>query len=460
MTDRFSDTIVALSTPPGLSGIGIVRLSGPNARQIAASLFRPARPHKPVADQPTYSLLYGHVMDGAAQVDEALLGVMRAPHTYTTQDVVEINCHGGLIPLRRTLELCLRAGARLADPGEFTRRAFYFGRVDLAQAEAVADLIAARTDEAAQAALAQLSGRLSARIADLRSGLVGLLAHLEAQLDFGEDDLAPLGAPELAERLAALAAEVAELLRSSEQGKLLRQGVRVALVGRPNVGKSSLMNALLGEERVIVTPFPGTTRDTIEETVNIHGVPVVLVDTAGLREAGDAVEQAGVDRARRALAEADLVVLLLDRSAPLQPDDRDLLGTLPADRTVVVLNKCDLPPALPVGQASRLSSEAVEISALTPAGLDRLRESIAERIGVTGQRGTGEVIVTSVRHQQALQGALEALERARSGAERGATEEYLAEDLRAALASLGEITGATSREEIINEIFEKFCVGK
>jgi tRNA modification GTPase len=459
MTDRFSDTIVALSTPPGMSGIGIVRLSGPEALALAARIFSPAKSGREVTRQPTYSLLYGHVRDGAEVVDEALLSVMRAPHTYTTQDVVEINCHGGLVPLRRTLELCLRAGARLADPGEFTRRAFYFGRVDLAQAEAVADLIAARTEEAAQAALSQLSGRLSARVEELRQGLVALLAALEAQLDFGEDEVAALPPAELAARLEALAAEVAELLASADQGKLLRQGVRVALAGRPNVGKSSLMNALLGEERVIVTPIPGTTRDTVEEAVSLHGVPAVLVDTAGLREGGDEVEQAGVDRARRALAEADLVLLVLDRSVPLTPEDEELLRTLPAERTVVVLNKCDLPAAGVEGQGSRVEGH-VNVSALTHEGLDRLREAIAERIGLTGGRSTGEVIVTSLRHQAALQGAAAALGRALAGAATGATEEYLAEDLRAALAALGEITGATSHEEIINEIFERFCVGK
>ena len=339
--DPFCDTIVALSTPPGMSGIGIVRLSGPRAVEIAARLFQPASPRKSVAELPTYSLLYGRVMDAEEPVDEALLSVMRAPHTYTTQDVAEINCHGGIVPLRRTLALCLAAGARLADPGEFTRRAFYFGRIDLAQAEAVADLITARTDEAAEAALAQLGGRLSGEIESLRASIAGLLAELEAHLDFGEDLDTPAS---LAPRLAELASEVTRLLASSNLGKLLRQGARVALAGRPNVGKSSLMNALLGEERMIVTALPGTTRDTVEESLNIHGVPVVLVDTAGLREVTDEVEQAGVDRARQALATADVILLILDRSAPLAPEDEALLETLSGPRTLVVLNKSDLPP--------------------------------------------------------------------------------------------------------------------
>jgi tRNA modification GTPase len=476
LTDHFSDTIVAISTPPGISGIGIVRLSGPRAAEIAASVFRPAHPRKAVAEQPTYSLLYGHVMDGEERVDEALLTVMRAPHTYTTQDVVEINCHGGLIPLRRTLSLCLDAGARLADPGEFTQRAFFFGRIDLAQAEAVADLITARTAEAARAALSQLGGRLSAEIERLRQALVNVLAELEAQLDFGED-LEPHAEPAAptpplsrggpppqgagwGPRLASLASEVAALLATAAQGKLLRQGARVALAGRPNVGKSSLMNALLGEERMIVTAIPGTTRDTVEESLNLQGVPVVLVDTAGLREVKDEVEQAGVDRARQALNEADVILLLLDRSAPLQSEDEDLLETLAGPRTLVVLNKCDLPPAspsFPLYEADR--ENPVEISALTHAGLDRLRGAIAERIGLAGEHAA-EIIVTNARHQQALEHALVSLQRAQSSAQAGATEEYLAEDLRAALSSLGQITGATSPEEIVNQIFALFCVGK
>jgi tRNA modification GTPase len=452
----FSDTIVALSTPPGLSGIGIVRLSGPEAVPIAARLFRPAHPGKRLASLPTFTLAYGHVHDGAAVVDEALISVMRGPHTYTTQDVVEINCHGGLVPVRRTLELALREGARLAEPGEFTYRAFHFGRIDLAQAEAVADLITAQTEQAAAAALAQLSGELSARVEDFRARLASLLAQIQAQLDFGEDDIESLTLPELAERLQVLAGEVADLAATADRGKLLRQGARVALLGRPNVGKSSLMNALLGEERVIVTACPGTTRDTVAENLNLRGVPVVLVDTAGLREGADEVEQAGVDRARRAGAEADLVLLVLDRAAPLDDEDRELLGQTDPARTLLVLNKCDLEAAATVP----LPLPAVEVSARTHAGLDRLRDAIAERLGAALPRSDAPTVVTNVRHQQALLRAGTALTQAAHQAQTGATEEYLAEDLQTALEALGEITGATSREQIINEIFEKFCIGK
>ncbi len=458
----FTDTIVAISTPPGVSGIGIVRLTGPEALAIADRLFAPADPRKLPSSHPSFTLLYGHVVDGEEVVDEALLSVMRAPRTYTTQDVVEINCHGGIVPLRRTLELCLREGARLAEPGEFTLRAFHFGRIDLAQAEAAADLINAQTAEAGQAAVQQLSGRLSGQVEALRTALASLLAHLEAAIDFGEDDIEALGREEIAARLRAVLGHVEGLLVTAEQGKLLRQGARVALVGRPNVGKSSLMNALLGEERMIVTPIPGTTRDTVAESLNIHGVPVVLVDTAGLREVEDEVEQAGVDRARQALEEADVVLLVLDRSVPLTAEDRGLLAEA-GERTVVVVNKCDLAGAWEVEggtwHAGR-RGEAMQVSAKTHEGLDQLREAIAERIGVAGLRPTGEVIVTNVRHQQALTRTRDAVARALASSEAGATEEYLAEDLREALEALGEIVGATSREEIIAEVFARFCVGK
>ena len=485
MTHPFDDTIAAISTPTGSGGIGIVRLSGPDALRLAAEVFRPATSGRSVLEQESFSTCYGRVVGADGEtVDEVILTVMRAPRTYTTQDVVEINCHGGVVPLRRTLELVLHHGARLADPGEFTKRAFFFGRIDLAQAEAVCDIIAARTEEARRAAMEQLQGRLSGEVHALREGLLDLVTYLEAAIDFGEDDIELLSPAAQAERLDGLLAHIGRLLAEADSGRALREGLRAAIVGRPNVGKSSLMNALLGESRVIVTAIPGTTRDVVEDTVNIGGIPVILADTAGLRDTDDVVESAGVERARAALDLADLVLLVMDGSQPLQHEDAQLLGDVPPDKTLLVINKQDLPQQLEIGARravaprpeSVIPSEArnlafpedriVFLSATQHTGLDALREHITRMVwhGHTGP--SGEALVTNVRHKDALERAQAALFRAQATLADGLTEEYVVEDLREALDALGEIIGTTfagdrtQNEEIIERIFDSFCIGK
>ena len=461
LSHRFDDTIAAIATPPGQSGIGIVRMTGPQAVTIADGLFRPASNAPGPSEQATFTTRYGHVLDGEEPLDEVLLTVMRAPRTYTTQDVVEINCHGGAVPLRRTLELVLRRGARLADPGEFTKRAFYFGRLDLAQAEAVADVITARTEAAHRAAMHHLSGGLSERIRDFRDRLMDLDGYVEASIDFAEDDIDFLTREQLRGGIERLAADMRDLLGSAEAGRALREGVRAAIAGRPNVGKSSLMNALLREDRVIVTPHPGTTRDVIEETVNVRGLPITLADTAGLREPGDEIEQAGVSLARDWIDRADMVLLVIDGAEPLRDEDRSLLAELRGNRTLVVVNKADLPQQVSDAQLAPLAAAPlVHISALTGEGLDALEEAMA-RLTWSGEAAPGaEVIVTNVRHKLAIEQAAEALDRCLASEAGGAPEEILAEDLRAALDALGEITGDTAREDIINHIFERFCIGK
>jgi len=454
------DTIAAIATPPGQSGIGIVRMSGPEAVSIADGIFRPASSDDSPSTQATFTTRYGHVFDGEEALDEVLLTVMRAPRTYTTQDVVEINCHGGAVPLRRTLELVLRRGARLADPGEFTKRAFYFGRIDLAQSEAVADVIGAQTEAAHRAAMHHLSGGLSRRIREFRDRLMELAGYVEASIDFGEDDIDFLTREQLRGGIAGLAKDMRTLLASAEAGRALREGVRAAIVGRPNVGKSSLMNALLREDRVIVTPHPGTTRDVVEETVCLGGFPVTLADTAGLREPTDEIEEAGVGLARSWMERADLVLLVIDGSEGLQDKDRRLLEeTLP--RRLIVVNKADLPQQVgdddlgPQGEA-----EVVRVSALTGEGLGALEEAVA-RLTWSGDASLGaQVIVTNVRHKHAIERAAEALESCLGNEAQGVGEEVLAEDLRVALDALGEITGDTTREDVINDIFARFCIGK
>lgn len=464
----FEDTIAAVSTPPGQSGIGIVRLSGPQALEIADGVFVPATPTKTAWSLRTFSTAYGRVVDGDETVDEVILTVMRAPRTYTTQDVVEINCHGGVVPVRRTLELLLSRGARLADPGEFTKRAFVFGRIDLAQAEAVLDVINARTTEAQRAAAAQLEGRLSEQVNDLRDALVEIMVNLEAGIDFGEDGLDLLPLPQAGERCEEIARRLEALIDGAQVGRILRDGVRTAIVGRPNVGKSSLMNALLGHERVIVTAIPGTTRDLVEDSVNIDGLPVVLVDTAGLRDTEDVVEVAGVERTRTAMEGAELVLLMLDGSEALTADDRELLRDAPSGHVVVVVNKRDLPQAWSSlqsawgegGDGPIKDLPVVEISAHTGQGLDDLRSAISDMIWAGRTHAVEGALVTNVRHRLALETAQRAVLAARKAVEDGLTEEYVAADLREALDALGEIVGLTLSEDIIDRIFASFCIGK
>ena len=461
LSPDLDDTIVAISTPPGQSGIGIVRLSGPQALAIADRVFAPATPTKLPSGLRSFTTAYGRVVEDGDVVDEVILTVMRGPRTYTTQDVVEISCHGGMVPLRRTLQLVLASGARLAEPGEFTRRAYVFGRIDLAQAEAVVDLINARSEAAQRVAMRQLAGRLSQRVRGIRDQLVDVIANLEAAIDFPDDAGGALDADRFAAQCAGIEAEIDDLLRNAVSGRALREGVRAAIVGRPNVGKSSLMNALLGHERVIVTPIPGTTRDVVEDAVVVDGVAVILADTAGQREARDEVEAAGVQRSRVAMEGADLVLLVLDGAEPLRHEDHALLEQVAADRTLLVVNKADLPPGLGEGAlAGWQGRPPVMTAAPLGTGIEDLRAAISAVIW-GGAAAQGEsVLVTNVRHCDALGRTREATRRACEASQQGLTQEYLSVDIREALDALGEIIGETLTEDIVNRIFETFCIGK
>jgi tRNA modification GTPase len=453
------DTIAAIATPVGEGGIGIVRLSGPDAAQILQRLFVPASPLPGGRPQPR-SLHYGHVVDpdSGQVVDEVLAAYMPAPATYTRQDVVEIDGHGGIVALRRILGLCLRHGARLAEAGEFTARAFLNGRLDLAQAEAVLDVVRSRTEVSLQAAMDQLSGRLSDRLRPLRARLVEALAYTEACLDFAEDEIPP---QELGRDLEEVAADLERLLAEAERGIIYRQGVRVAIVGRPNVGKSSLLNRLLRTDRAIVTDIPGTTRDTLEETLNLEGIPVVLVDTAGIQaEPEDAVERLGVERSRAALAQADLALLVVDASQPLTAADGAIAGLVQGRPSIVVLNKIDCPAQGGHAGDGLLPAPAVRISALTGEGLDGLEQVLVETV-LSGQVTASEApAVTNPRHKQALERALEHVRAARAAQGRGEMAELLAIDLASAVQALGEITGQSASEDLVDAIFANFCVGK
>jgi tRNA modification GTPase len=450
------DTIASICTPAGEAGIGIVRLSGPAALEIAGRLFASPAGRSPAGAR-SHTVLYGFIHDpeGGQRVDEVLLTVMRAPRTYTREDVVEINCHGGMVPMRRVLELAMRHGARLAEPGEFTKRAFLNGRIDLSQAEAALDLIRARTEEAERLALEQLRGVLSGRINGLRERLLSACAHLEACIDFPDEEIEPASMGEIKRDIGGALDEVASLAGTYEEGRFYREGLKAAIAGRPNVGKSSLLNALLRRDRAIVTEMPGTTRDVLEEQICINGLPLRVMDTAGIRQAHDMAEEEGVRRTLRAIEEADLVVGVLDGSMPLRDGDLELIDKLRGGHSIIVVNKADLPQA---GLELPRGIPAFSVSAKTGEGLAGLKEGIFNFCMKTGGRGEG-VIVTNLRHKSALDSSGRAM-RAALAALEAEPLEIAAMELREALDSLGEIVGAVTTEEILQKIFSDFCIGK
>lgn len=453
------DTIAAIATPLGEGGLAVIRISGPDALAIADHVFEPAsqRACKP-SQVPSHTLHYGYVRRESERIDEVMLAVMRRPRSYTREDVVEISCHGGLLVARLVLQAVLEAGARPAQPGEFTRRAFLNGRLDLTQAEAVADLIAARTERALAAAREQLAGALSRRLHQLRDDLMLALAHLEAQLDFPEEDIHPDTREGILARLEQGRKLVEDLLRTADEGRILRHGIRAAIVGRPNVGKSSLLNLMLGHDRAIVSPRPGTTRDTIEEIANIRGIPVVLVDTAGVREAGDEIEQEGIRRSHQAVATADLLLHVFDRSEPWTPEDQHLWDQFAHRKRILVLNKADLPPRLLLPQSAE---PRVEISCRTGKGLESLKTTL-ETVIWSGNRPSrdGAEACINARHQAALLRARQALIHALAALRSATPLDLVAVDLRAATDAVGEIVGQTATEDLLDLIFSRFCIGK
>jgi tRNA modification GTPase len=457
------DTIAAIATAVGEGGIGIIRLSGPDAITVAHGLFRTAK-GQPAAGHMSYRAAYGHIVDpGTGQVvDEVLLLVMRAPRSYTREDVAEIHCHGGPMPLRRILGLVLAAGVRLAEPGEFTKRAFLNGRLDLSQAEAVVDVIRAKTDASLRMAVGHLAGALSDRVRAFRQEILRLVAHLEAAIDFPEEDIEELAAQDVAAAAEKLRAEIERLLATAQTGRILREGLATVIIGKPNVGKSSLLNALLGEKRAIVTAIPGTTRDIIEEYVNIGGIPLKVVDTAGIRDTADIVERIGVAKAHEAMASADLALLLLDASAPLTAEDKEVMSLLADRRAIVLVNKTDLPSVIDMEEIQTLApgKPVVRISALEGTGVEELEKTIVDMV-YTGQVIQAEgAFVNNVRHTGILRQARDSLSAALATIEAGMPPDCVVVDLRAAWEKLGEVTGETVGEDIIDQIFSQFCLGK
>ena len=460
--DSFDDTIAAIATPVGTGGIGIIKVSGPDAWTIGRQLFSQTKPPRVIQ---SHHLYHGHITEPETgkTVDEVLISFMHGPTTYTREDVVEINCHSGLAVLDRILELVIRTGARLAEPGEFTRRAFLNGRIDLTQAEAVLDLLNSKTRKSLHLAGEHLRGGLQTAISELRNQLLEVLAMVEAAIDFPDEDLEILQEKKLAAQIRQQVRDpITQLLDQYEDGRILREGLSVIIAGKPNVGKSSLLNNLLRSNRALVTPVPGTTRDVIEESLSLKGIPLRLVDTAGLRQADDLVEQLGMEFTRERLAQADLVLLVLDRSAPLTSEDLHIYDDIRATPLLIVLNKIDLEPHPDFASIEdRFPQETlVQISALYGDGLEELKDGVFHTI--LGRRLDTEtsVVAPNLRHKLCLQSSLEAINRALDLLDGQSAAELIALELQEALNHLGEIIGLTTTEDLLDQIFNQFCIGK
>ncbi len=446
-----AETIAAISTPAGEGAIALVRLSGADAIAVADRVFHGKQKPSVFGSHEQH---LGEIRDGDRIIDQAVLSVHRAPHSYTGEDLVEISCHGGVLVTARVLETCLRCGARAARAGEFTERAFLNGKMDLTQAEAVMDLIRAQTDLALRSATEQLEGRLGAAISAIRDGLVDLLAQIEAAIDFPDEDLAPAQGEELRQRLAAVRAKIGDLLATARHGRILREGVRVVIYGATNAGKSSLLNRLLGYERAIVSEIPGTTRDTIEEVINLRGVPIRLLDTAGLRDTADELERAGIARTERSLERADLSLHVIDGSAPRSPATVGRDSVEPETHELLLLNKSDL-----AEHADWRDTDALRISCVTEDGLRGLEEAILSRIGIQHLRPESSAAINA-RHRDCLLRAEEACARAAATLSENYSPEYAAVDLRTALEAVTDVVGAVSDDAILDSVFAQFCIGK
>ncbi|WP_071461065.1 tRNA uridine-5-carboxymethylaminomethyl(34) synthesis GTPase MnmE [Bacillus massilinigeriensis] len=458
------DTIAAISTPMGEGAIAIVRLSGDEAISISDKLFRGVG-GKRLAEVASHTIHYGHIIDPDTQqvAEEVMVSLMRGPKTFTKEDVIEINCHGGLVSVNRVLQLVLHAGARLAEPGEFTKRAFLNGRIDLSQAEAVIDLIRAKTDRAMNVALGQMEGRLSRLIRKLRQEILETLATIEVNIDYPEyDDVEEMTHSMLLEKAGYVLEEIRKLLQTSQQGKILREGLATVIVGRPNVGKSSLLNSLVQENKAIVTDIPGTTRDVIEEYVNVRGVPLRLLDTAGIRETEDIVEKIGVERSRQVLKEADLILLVLNYSEELSKEDRNIFRAAEGMDVIVIVNKTDLPQKLDLKEVKELagSYKMVTTSLKEDRGVDELEEAIAS-LFFAGEIEAGDMTyVSNSRHIALLTQAKKSMEEAINGVHAGTPIDIIQIDLTRSWELLGEVIGDSVNETLIDQLFSQFCLGK
>lgn len=453
------DTIAAISTPRGEGGIGIVRISGNNALDILEKIFKP-KSGKAIKGLRNYSINYGHIFDGETLVDEVLVSIMKAPNTYTREDIVEINCHGGFVITEKVLEVVLKNGARIAEIGEFTRRAFLNGRIDLTQAEAVIDLIHGKTEKSVSLSLNQLRGDLKEQIEHLKKLVLDVAAHINVVLDYPEEGIDDPLPEHLVENLQEVLDTTDRLIRSYDKGKMIKEGIKTAIVGKPNVGKSSILNSVLKEERAIVTHVAGTTRDIIEEVVNLKGIPLVLVDTAGIRKTDDLVENIGVEKSKKLIESADLILFVVDGSRPLDEEDMKIHEAIKAEKVIGILNKIDIKENIDLSPLTKIS-KWLEISAIKNQGIDEMEEEIYRHIiDENIEDSSQKITITNVRHKSALEKTKQSIENIFETIESGLPMDLMAVDIKGALDSLSEVTGEISSEDLLDHIFSNFCVGK
>jgi len=455
------DTIAAISTPMGEGGIGIVRLSGPQALRIADETFRPKDGVKPSGSK-SFTVRYGHIVNNGEIIDEVLLTIMRAPKTYTKEDIVEINCHGGMQAVKRVMELTLSRGARIAEPGEFTKRAFLNGRIDLTQAEAVLDVIRSKTEGSLKVAMDQLEGQLAGSVRAIRDKVCSIAAEVEASIDFPEEDLELSRKTELLDKTRRAFGEIELLIKSYDNGMIYREGVLAIICGKPNVGKSSLMNLLLKRDRVIVSPIPGTTRDAVEEIISLNGIPVRLVDTAGISQTKDMLEKEGIKRSKKYLELSDIVILMLDASTPVSAADRGLIKLIGGKKKLVVVNKIDSPRKTAAAELKKIfkKEEIVEISVKARENIEALEGAICRVILKGGMKQGEGAIISNARQKEALDKARASMLSVTKAIEKDEPSDIVAIDLKEAISSLGLVTGESVSDEILDRIFSQFCIGK
>ena len=454
-------TIAAISTAMSASGIGIVRMSGPESMDVISRIYRSKNGGKNIKEVKSHTIHYGYIFDGEEVVDEVLVMVMRAPRTYTGEDTVEIDCHGGVYAMKKVLETVLRNGAQIAEPGEFTKRAFLNGRLDLSQAEAVMDVIQAKSAVALKSSLQQLKGSVLRAIKEIRSSILYQIAFIESALDDPEH-ISLEGYPEKLRKIVDEEYEKVEtLLKSADDGRMIQEGIKTVILGKPNAGKSSLLNFLVGEDRAIVTDIAGTTRDTLEEYISLHGISLRIIDTAGIRETEDVVEKIGVGKAKKMAEEADLILYVVDSSLPLDENDREIMELLGGRKSIVIYNKTDLESAVDIKELKeKTGSPVIPVSVVEETGITELEETIKKMFFRGEISFDDEVYITNARHKTALEEALESLKMVRESIETGMSEDFFSIDLMSAYESLGKIVGESVGEDLVNEIFSRFCVGK